>query len=169
MNKLALTCIALVTALVSSLAPNLAADERNPSDSIGQTLYSRATQQSIAGPENWFTGQVQIESLFPATKDTQFSGATVTFSAGARTAWHNHPAGQHIVVIYGTARTGTRDGQIIEFGPGESVWCPPNIDHWHGATEEQAMKHLVVTGVKNGENVHWLEKVPDQIYRDFQE
>ena len=64
----------------------------------------------------------------------------------------------------GTALTGTRDGTIIEFKAGETVWCPPDIDHWHGATPDASMTHLVITGNKDGKNVIWKEKVSDAEY-----
>lgn len=102
--------------------------------------------------------------LFPGNDTAHYSGAYVTFQPGARTAWHLHPAGQHMIVTNGTARTGTRDGKIIEFKEGETVWCPPDIDHRHGATPEIPMTHLVITGSKDDENVIWKEKVTDEQY-----
>jgi alkylhydroperoxidase/carboxymuconolactone decarboxylase family protein YurZ len=54
---------------------------------------------------------------------------------------------------------------VIAFEKGETVWCPKDIDHWHGATPEAAMTHLVVTGSLDGENVVWKEKVSDADYQ----
>lgn len=130
----------------------------------GQTVYSAESQQSFEGPEEWFTGDVRIDMVFPANEIAHYSGAYVTFQPGARTAWHLHPAGQHMIVTSGTALTGTRDGKIVEFHEGEAVWCPPNIDHWHGATPDAPMTHLVITGSLEGRNVIWKEKVTDQQY-----
>jgi len=129
-----------------------------------QALHSADTRQAFDGPAQNFTGTVKVEMLFPPTESTPFSGAAVTFSPGARTAWHQHPAGQHMVVLSGTALTGTRDGRVIAFGEGETVWCPPDLDHWHGATPHRAMTHLVITGSRDGANVTWKEKVPDEVY-----
>ena len=98
-----------------------------------------------------------MERLFPANETASYSGAYVTFQPGARTAWHQHPAGQHMIVTSGIALTGTRDGNSIRFAEGDTVWCPPGIDHWHGATPDAAMTHLVITGTKNGQNVIWKE------------
>ena len=95
----------------------------------GQTVYSSGSQQSFKGSEKYFTGEVQVEMLFPYNDTVHYSGAYVTFAPGASTAWHMHPAGQHMIVTNGTAFTGTRDGMIIEFKEGEIVWCPPNVDH----------------------------------------
>lgn len=132
--------------------------------SAGQTLYPAGSQQSFKGPEAYFTGEVQVDLLFPGNETAHYSGAYVTFQPGARTAWHLHPAGQHMIVTSGIALTGTRDGNIIEFKPGETVWCPPNLDHWHGATSDAKMTHLVITGSLNDKNVIWKEKVSDAEY-----
>lgn len=129
-----------------------------------QTLYPAGSQQSFKGPEAYFTGEVQVDMLFPGNDTAHYSGAYVTFQPGARTAWHLHPAGQHMVVTSGVALTGTRDGKVIEFKKGETVWCPPKIDHWHGATPHAAMTHLVITGSRDGQNVIWKEKVTDAEY-----
>lgn len=129
-----------------------------------QTLYPAGSQQSFKGPAEYFTGEVEVDMLFPGNETAHYSGAYVTFAPGARTAWHMHPAGQHMIVTDGTALTGTRDGKIIVFKQGEAVWCPPDIDHWHGATPEAPMTHLVITGSLDGENVVWKEKVSDAEY-----
>jgi 4-carboxymuconolactone decarboxylase len=102
--------------------------------------------------------------LLPDNETAHYSGAYVTFQPGARTAWHLHPAGQHMIVTSGVGLTGTRDGKIIKFNTGDTVWCPPDIDHWHGATPDSPMTHLVITGVLNGKNVIWKEKVSDEQY-----
>ena len=105
-----------------------------------------------------------MDLLFPGNETAHYSGAYVTFQPGARTAWHLHPAGQHMIVTSGVALTGTRDGNIIKFKEGETVWCPPNLDHWHGATPNAPMTHLVITGSLDDKNVIWKEKVSDAEY-----
>ena len=129
-----------------------------------QTYFPAGSQQSFKGPDAYFTGDVQVDMLFPGNETAHYSGAYVTFQPGARTAWHLHPAGQHMVVTEGIALTGTRDGKVIEFEEGETVWRPANLDHWHGATPHAPMTHLVITGSKDGENVVWKEKVSDAEY-----
>ncbi|WP_084191036.1 (R)-mandelonitrile lyase [Methylomarinum vadi] len=130
----------------------------------GQTLYQAGSQKSFKGPEAYFTGEVRVDIIFPGNETAHYSGAYVTFQPGARTAWHLHPAGQHMVVTSGVALTGTRDGKVIEFNVGDAVWCPPNIDHWHGATPDEQMTHLVITGSLDDQNVVWKEKVSDAQY-----
>ena len=129
-----------------------------------QQVYKTGDLQSFEGPDNLFTGKVNVNILFPENDVANYSAAYVTFQPMARTAWHTHPAGQHMIVTKGVAMTGTRDGKVIHFHEGESVWCPPGIDHWHGATPDTAMTHLVITASKEGENVIWKEKVTDEQY-----
>ena len=130
----------------------------------GQVAYRQGTQQSFKGPAEYFTGDVTVDMLFPANETARFSAAYVTFQPGARTNWLLHPAGQHMIVTDGVALTGTRDGRVIEFKAGESVWCPADIDHWHGATPDAPMTHLVITGSRDGKAVVWKEKVTDEQY-----
>ncbi|WP_435369584.1 hypothetical protein [Helicobacter bizzozeronii] len=40
----------------------------------------------------------------------------------------------------------------------------PGVKHWHGAGAHTSGVHLALTGYKNGENVHWLEKLSDAQY-----
>lgn len=129
-----------------------------------QVIYPAEAQQSFKGPENWFTGDVQVDMLFPSNETAHYSGAYVTFQPGARSAWHLHPAGQHMIVTSGVGLTGTRDGKVVTIKEGDALWCPPDIEHWHGASADSPMTHLVLTGVLNGKNVVWKEKVSDQQY-----
>jgi quercetin dioxygenase-like cupin family protein len=129
-----------------------------------QVIYRAGSQKSFKGPEDLFTGDVRVDMLFPSNETAHYSGAYVTFQPGARTAWHFHPAGQHMIVISGVGLTGTRDGRIVTIKAGDTVWCPPDIDHWHGATPDSPMTHLVLTGVFDGKNVVWREKVTDDQY-----
>ncbi len=157
-NIISRTMLSLIVLLIPV---TVYAGEAEPAEQI---LYPAASQESFTGPEKYFTGKVTVQMLFPKTATTPFSGAYVTFQPVARTAWHLHPAGQHMIVTNGTALTGTRDGKVIAFHKGETVWCPADIDHWHGATPDAAMTHLVITGSKGDQNVIWKEKVTDEVY-----
>ena len=152
-----LTIVASVVHAGSGQNPKLATDS--------QEVYRAGSQQSFKGPDDLFTGDVQVDILFPSNETAYYSGAYVTFQPGARTAWHLHPAGQHMVVTSGVGLTGTRDGKIVTIQTGDAAWCPPDLDHWHGATPDSPMTHLVLTGVLDGENVVWKEKVTDEQYR----
>ena len=90
------------TAGRTALIAIMAASGAEAADSLPhQVYYPQAEQQVFSGPPELFSGQVDVRMLFPANDHTSFSGALVTFAPGARTAWHEHPAGQHMVVTQG--------------------------------------------------------------------
>jgi quercetin dioxygenase-like cupin family protein len=67
-------------------------------------------------------------------------------------------------VTHGVGRTQQWGGAVEEIRAGDVVWCPPGVKHWHGASPTSAMTHLALTGVRDGQNVEWLEKVSDEQY-----
>src|SRR5215204_412829 len=131
-----------------------------------QTILRAGSQPSIKGPAENFTGNVTVTPLFPANASAPYSGAYVTFEAGARSAWHTHPAGQRLVVTAGVGRTAEWGGKVQEFKAGDTVWCPPGVKHWHGASPATAMTHIALTGTVNNKAVEWMEKVTDAQYNE---
>jgi hypothetical protein len=67
-------------------------------------------------------------------------------------------------VTEGVGRTRQWGGPIEEIRAGDVVWCPPGVKHWHGASPTSVMTHIALTGVRDGHNVEWLEKVSDEQY-----
>jgi quercetin dioxygenase-like cupin family protein len=120
---------------------------------------------SAKGPADWFTGTVRIDSLFPANAPARAAGAAVTFEPGARTAWHTHPLGQTLIVLFGRGLVQREGGPIEEIRPGDIVWFEPGEKHWHGATPTTAMSHIAIQEKLNGSPVDWMEKVTDEQYR----
>src|SRR3979411_1543755 len=123
------------------------------------------SQPSGAGPVDWFTGTVRIDPLFEAPEPARVRGASVTFEPGARAAWHTHPLGQTLIVIFGCGRAQREGGPIEEIRPGDVVWIPPNEKHWHGAAPTTAMTHFAIQEQFDGKTVHWMEKVGDEHYQ----
>jgi 4-carboxymuconolactone decarboxylase len=124
----------LSIAVVTAGVPGTDASADETGESGGTQMISRAgSQASIKGPTDFFTGDARIDPLFPSNDTAQYSGAYVTFEPGARSAWHLHPAGQHIIVTSGVGRTGVWGGPVEEIKAGDVIWCPPGVKHWHGA------------------------------------
>lgn len=130
-----------------------------------QTVTSAAERHTSIGSAEYFTGQVMVEPIFDASEHRNVSAATVTFQPGARSAWHTHPTGQTLIVVSGTGWTQTDGGRKQMIAAGDVVWCPPDVRHWHGATDVNAMSHIAVTGVHDEAGaVVWLEHVTDDQY-----
>lgn len=141
---------------------------------IGLTLPSHGEEVSvshvgseptkIASRDN-FTGWVLIDASFRHGTLTPIGGAIVTFEPGARTFWHSHPAGQTLIVLSGS-------GLVQEWGhaakltkPGDVVWIPPNVKHWHGASAANSMSHIALSQSVDGKTVTWIEPVTDEHYQ----
>jgi len=129
-----------------------------------QQITPAGEQSSSAGPAAFFTGRVRVDPLSPAGADINASSAYVTFEPEARSAWHTHPKGQYLVVTSGVGLTQEWERPVQIIRPGDVVWCPPGVKHWHGAAPTRAMTHLAITGTVDGKNVNWMEKVSDAQY-----
>ncbi|WP_200899123.1 (R)-mandelonitrile lyase [Cupriavidus pauculus] len=152
-------CAAALLAVLSS------ADQAHANE-LGefQQITPSGTQRAVEGSPDFFTGSVRVEPVWPADKNINASGGLVTFGPAARSAWHTHPAGQRLWVVSGIGLTQEWGQPIREIRPGDVVWCPPGVKHWHGASPGTAMTHLAITGNVNGKNVTWMEKVTDDQY-----
>ena len=119
---------------------------------------------SSKGPAQWFSGDVAIDPLFEAPEPARVRGAHVTFEPGAHTAWHTHPLGQTLHVLYGIGRVQAKGGPIREIRAGDTVWIPPGEKHWHGAAPNMRMVHIAMQEALDGKHVEWMEYVTDQEY-----
>lgn len=150
--------------LISSLVLAASSISVMAADQQSQTIMRAGSQASSKGPAEYFTGNVRVSPLFPANPATPVSGAYVSFDQGARSAWHTHPAGQHLIVTAGAGWIQEWGGPVTEIREGDVVWCPPGVKHWHGASPTSAMTHIALTGTVNGKNVEWMELVNDAQY-----
>ncbi len=123
------------------------------------------SQPSGKGAAQNFTGSVRVDPLFQASDPARVVAAAVTFEPGARTAWHSHPLGQHLVVIAGCGRVQRAGGAIEEIRPGDVVWAPPGERHWHGAAPTTAVTHLALQEHQDGKTAEWMEQVSDEQYQ----
>ncbi|MCK1301845.1 cupin domain-containing protein [Bradyrhizobium sp. 24] len=128
-------------------------------------IKRNGSRPSQKGPEDWFTGTVRIDPLFAAPEPARVSGAQVTFEPGARTAWHTHPLGQTLIVTAGLGWVQREGGPVQEIRPGDVIWFPPGLKHWHGASGTTAMTHIAIQESQDGRAVDWMEKVGDEQYR----
>ncbi|SOE90661.1 Cupin domain protein [Burkholderia sp. YR290] len=151
-----LSMLTVVLSLFSSVA---FAQERHV-----VTVTRIGSQPSSAGPPDRFSGIARIDSPFQASAPARVGGGTVTFEPGARTAWHTHPLGQTLIVTAGVGLVQQQDEPVQQIRPGDVVWVPPGIKHWHGATATTSMTHIAIAEALDGKAVEWMEKVSDEQY-----
>lgn len=110
-------------------------------------------------PDNYkpvFVGEeVYLNFLTDDSKGLENGVAVVTFGKGTRNIWHSHDGGQILIVTDGEGyyQEQGKEKQLIKAG--DVVTIGKGVIHWHGATENSPMAHLVVSGDTTSETVTW--------------
>ncbi len=123
------------------------------------------SQPSGKGAADYFASNVRIDPLFQPNDPARTVAASVTFEPGARTNWHTHPLGQHLIVMAGSGLAQRWGGPIEQIRPGDVVWFVPGEKHWHGATPTTAMTHIAIQEHVDGKTADWMEQVSDEQYQ----
>jgi quercetin dioxygenase-like cupin family protein len=128
----------------------------------------RITRNSLetgAGPSEWFTGTVYLDTVAEPAGPARIFALNVHFTPGARTAWHTHPNGQTIYVVDGIGLAQRRGGPIEVIRPGDRVFFEAGEDHWHGAAPDRFMTHIAMLDVdEEGNSATWGDPVTDEEY-----
>jgi quercetin dioxygenase-like cupin family protein len=116
-------------------------------------------------PEKNFTGTVWVYGLIQADSAFNIPVANVTFEQGARSHWHTHGGGQALIAIDGIGYYQEKGKPVRILRKGDSVKCPPNTPHWHGASPDVGFTQIAVTPNAASGRVTWLQPVSDQEYK----
>jgi quercetin dioxygenase-like cupin family protein len=126
---------------------------------------TRNTEDTAAGPTDWFTGAVYLDTIASPAEPSRLAAASVHFTPGARTAWHTHPLGQTLHVTEGAGLCQRRGGPVEEIHPGDTISFEPEEEHWHGAAASRFMTHLAMQEADDsGSVVTWGDHVTDEEY-----
>jgi quercetin dioxygenase-like cupin family protein len=93
------------------------------------------------GAAETFTGVVFQDPVITAESPSRLGGSVVTFTPGARTAWHSHPVGQTLFCLSGVGRICFKGEKPQVLNPGDTVNIPPDTMHWHGASPDRLFSH----------------------------
>ena len=118
------------------------------------------------GSAEKFTGNAWNTPLVANDSTYNTVLGNVYFEPGARSNWHSHPSGQILIItdgvgyhqIKGQAKQTIRKGDVIK--------CPPNVQHWHGASPDVGMQQLYILPKTEKGLVTWLQKVTDEEYNN---
>lgn len=148
----------------AALSLSMLTGEAGAQEAERVTVNTNGREPSTRGPADNFTGAVRVDGRFQGTGPARVSGGTVTFEPGARTAWHTHPLGQTLIVTAGVGLVQQLGQPIQVIRPGDTVWIPANVKHWHGATASTGMTHIAIAEVLDGKVVDWMEQVSNEDY-----
>lgn len=128
-------------------------------------IHPSASRPTTQGGQDYFTGTVMMDPIVEAPDPARVRAVRVSFSPGARTAWHTHPLGQTLHVVSGVGRIQKQGEPVQQILTGDTVWIAPGEKHWHGASPDNAMSHIAIHEALDGVNVEWMEKVTDEEYQ----
>ncbi len=137
----------------------------NAAKETAMKILRSSARKTNRAPASNFTGTVFSDEVVVGVAPSRMRGSVVSFTPGARTAWHSHPVGQTLFCLSGAGRVQREGEQVQEIRPGDTVIIPPDVRHWHGAAPDKLFSHLAMSELNDkGEGTAWFEHVSDQDY-----
>ena len=128
-------------------------------------IFPSGRRPTVRANSDYFTGTVWQDPIISAEAPARLHAVSVHFEPGARTAWHTHPLGQTLHVTQGAGLVCLRGEVPRPIRPGDTVWIPAGVEHWHGAGPDTSMTHIAMQEMQDGLAATWLEHVSDADYR----
>lgn len=112
-----------------------------------------------------FTGTVWVTQLMPADTTLNASLGNVIFEPKARSKWHKHPGGQTLLALDGMGYYQEKGKPLQILRQGDVVRCPPDVEHWHGASHDHWFVQMAITPEHPAGRVNWLQEVSEAEYQ----
>ena len=97
--------------------------------------------------------------------------SNVTFEPGCRNNWHIHHAdqggGQILLCTEGRGWYQEWNKPARALQPGDVVYIPAGVKHWHGAAKDSWFAHLSLSVPGVNTSNEWLEPVSDEEYTNL--
>jgi len=140
--------------------------DKNPTTEATSTGSAEAPifPRGEPGPASNFTGKAYNFGLLPNDSTYHTLVGNVYFEKGARSNWHVHPSGQILIIIDGEGYHQLEGGPRQTMKKGDVVKCPPNVKHWHGASENSSLAQMYILPNTQKGIVTWMEPVTDAQY-----
>lgn len=116
------------------------------------------------GAAEHFTGKAWNFGLVKENTVYNTVVGNVYFEPGARSNWHTHPSGQVLIITDGVGYHQIKGQPRQTLKKGDVVQCPPNVEHWHGASPDTGMLQMYILPKTEKGIVTWLQPVTDAQY-----
>jgi 4-carboxymuconolactone decarboxylase len=116
------------------------------------------------GPVDYFTGTAWVNILVPKDQTGTYGVGNVVFEPGCHNNWHTHARGQILLITDGKGYYQERGAEARLLSKGDVVVIPSDVEHWHGASKDSSLTHIVITNNSPEGPVKWLERVSDEEY-----
>lgn len=131
--------------------------------STGKETTAIFPKGQLGAAEN-FTGRAWNFGLVASDTTYNTLVGNVYFEPGARSNWHIHPAGQILIITDGIGYHQIKGQPRQTIKKGDVVKCPPNVEHWHGASPNTGMQQIYILPKTEKGIVTWLQPVTDEEY-----
>ena len=129
---------------------------------VSQDAYAFYRGESFPRPRDtpaaWLVELRKADALFGANI------AVATFLPNTRLAWHNHPAGQILIITDGVGYYQEKGQSRQVVRTGDVIKCLPGVEHWHGAAVESGVTYIAISPAQKGPTV-WGQAVTDDEYK----
>lgn len=150
---------------IASLALLITSCMENSSENKVAELQAIFTKGELGPAEN-FTGNAWNTPLVANDGTYNTVVGNVYFEPGARSNWHTHPAGQILIITDGVGYHQIKGQPRQTIRKGDVITCPPNVEHWHGASAGTGLQQLYILPKTEKGLVTWLQKVTDEEYKN---
>lgn len=107
------------------------------------------------------TGDVWLSHVFDADETFDFNISQAVSAEGSKLNWHLHPEGQLLLITHGVGYYQEKEKEVMVVRAGDVVKCLPNVEHWHGATPNNPVTYLAISG--NAPTV-WTDTLTAETY-----
>jgi quercetin dioxygenase-like cupin family protein/ketosteroid isomerase-like protein len=99
--------------------------------------------------------------VFDADETFDFNISQAVSAEGSKLNWHLHPEGQLLLITHGVGYYQEKEKEVMVVRAGDVVKCLPNVEHWHGATPNNPVTYLAISG--NAPTV-WTDTLTAETY-----
>ncbi|WP_316797371.1 cupin domain-containing protein, partial [Pedobacter agri] len=152
-----------ITAIAALMLTSISCRAQNTSK-VDQKKMNFIFPKGEIGPAENFTGRAWTFALVKNDSVYNTVVGNVFFEPGARSNWHKHSSGQILIITDGAGYHQIKGQPRQTLKKGDVIQCPPNVEHWHGASSDIGMlQQYILPNTEKG-IVTWLQKVTDEEY-----
>lgn len=168
---IAAACISAVSAMSIKKENDTNMEDTMDSKISTREEFDKVNVFGLGSPNDayaqYFIGNSYLNPIGSAGPGSVFL-ANVTFEPGCRNNWHIHHAssggGQILVCTAGSGWYQEEGKEAQSLNPGDTVFIPANVKHWHGAKADSWFSHIAVEVPGTDASNEWCEPVSDEEY-----
>lgn len=143
-------------------------DEAAEAPANSLSAYAQSIMFPVGAPNEAYAKYFVGKSYLAQVVGGELPVSNVTFEPGCRNNWHVHNAtkggGQTLICVGGRGYYQEWGKEAVEMNPGDAVYIPAGVKHWHGAAPGSWFSHLAISVPGENCSNDWLEPVNEEEY-----